>query len=663
MSISYDNNIFRQIISFNKNKLLQTSSIQGPTGPLGNTGPTGNTGSTGSTGPSGNTGSTGSTGPTGNTGSTGSTGPSGNTGSTGSTGPIGSSPRGNTAVVDAVYGNDSTASIGGSPYLSIQAALSSVSSGQTVWVLPGTYTLSSGITIPNGTSIRGLSLQTTTLQMNVTSSTTMITMGENCRVEDLTINLTCTGSTDNVILKGIVFGGTSSQTSKLRTCVVTVRNSVMSKTLTSTVTGVDFLGTGVLNPTSFSFNSLKGSTINVYSNGKGNKRGILVSNSNQASTRDLNVYVAQPTDTDSTGSYVGIETADPSNTGSIQIRSTTVGVTFPILSQAYTASDILQTNPATIIDPSYLASAGIQIGPGSDLVTKSAGNKGFSTYVYPTIIYYGLRGNVSTSPAGGWLWPGTTAVSSGVFPDIGTPPPYFRVQQPALISGLSGSLNVVPASGTVTLSVQYTPIGDQQPNVGPAIFTGSISGKTLTVTSISSGTIQIGQLITGSGVSNRTYIISGSGLVWNVSNSQSVASTSMTSTCYTSGAIFNGTIATTTLTVTSLTSGTIQIGQFVSAVSGSTSGSTGVSNGTYIVSGSGSTWTLNQSNNVNSPVAMRSYSIIPTAFEIVFTPSVINSNFYNSSTRLNTGDRILLYLNYNGSIGNAHDVTAQIDLF
>jgi hypothetical protein len=72
---------------------------------------------------------------------------------------------------------------------------------------------------------------------------------------------------------------------------------------------------------------------------------------------------------------VGVETNDTSDTGSIQLRTTTVGVTTPTAGQSYTASDILQTNPTTIDNPSYLASAGIQIGPGVDLVTKSAGGK------------------------------------------------------------------------------------------------------------------------------------------------------------------------------------------------------------------------------------------------------------------------------------------------
>ena len=145
------------------------------------------------------------------------------------------------------------------------------------------------------------------------------------------------------------------------------------------------------------------------------------------STRDTNIYVAAPTNTASTGSYVGVETNDTTNLGSIQLRTTTVGVVRPTTGQTYSASDILQTTPATMTDPTYLASPGIQVGPGVDLVTKSAGNKGFSVYTYPTTVYYGLRGDISAGSSGGYLWPGTTVASGGGttngFPDTGTPPP------------------------------------------------------------------------------------------------------------------------------------------------------------------------------------------------------------------------------------------------
>jgi hypothetical protein len=376
---------------------------------------------------------------------------------------------GNTLRVDAVYGNDSTASIGGSPYRTVQAAVAASSSGQTILVATGTYTLSTGITLPAGVSLRGQSVQTTIIQLVATGNQTLLTMGENTRVEDLTFNLTSTG---HYTLIGVAFGGTTTATAKLRTSVVTVNNSSASTGGSSTVTGVLASGTGSLGAGSFSFNSLKGSTISVYSNGGGNKRGVLVNNTNIISTRDVNIYVAQPTTTSSTGSYVGVETADANNTGSIQLRATTIGVVTPTSGQTYTASDILQTNPTTITNPTYLASAGIQIGPGTDLVTKSAGEKGFSTFIYPTIVYYGLKGMIKDATNGAYLWPGTQAITGGIFPDSGTPPAYYRIQQPCLLSGISAGLNQVAGTGySVTLLVKYTPIA-----------TGTVTDTPFTVT-------------------------------------------------------------------------------------------------------------------------------------------------------------------------------------
>jgi hypothetical protein len=63
--------------------------------------------------------------------------------------------------------------------------------------------------------------------------------------------------------------------------------------------------------------------------------------------------------------------------------------------------------------------------------------------------------------------------------------------------------------------------------------TSSISGTTLTVGSVSSGTIIAGMVLTGTGVTAGTYIVSGSGLSWTVSTSQTVASTTITGTAYT----------------------------------------------------------------------------------------------------------------------------------
>jgi hypothetical protein len=386
-------------------------------------------------------------------------------------GPTGTTTLGRVIIVDQINGDDVLGVPGEYPYETIEGAISAIGSsslsGWTIWVMPGTYELSARITIPDNCCLRGLNVQTCIIQLQASASATMISMGAYCRVEDLTLNLSCTGAQDNVSLVGIEFpdvsGVATTQTSKLRTCVLNVNNSSMGVDLNSDVTGVLASGTGAISSSTFSFNSVKGSTINVLSNGGGLKRGILVSNSNQMSTRDTNIFVAAPSDTASTGSYVGVETNDVSvsELGSIQLRSTTVGVVRPGAGESYTASDILQTTPADITNPTYLASAGIQVGPGVDLVTKTAGGLGFSTYNYPTTLYYGLRGDLKSGTSGAYMWPGTQAVSGGVFPDPTTTyPAYYRTQQPFILSGLNAHLTGAPGTGhSTTVQIRRTPAG------------------------------------------------------------------------------------------------------------------------------------------------------------------------------------------------------------
>jgi hypothetical protein len=387
-------------------------------------------------------------------------GPTGSTavvpGPTGVTGPP--MGLGNVLIVDDVNGNDSTASVGGSPYKTIETAINAATSGKTIWVMPGIYNLSAGIVLPAGICLRGLNIQTCIIQMlGVEADTILLTMGESCRVEDLTLKLSSNGHYN---LTGIDYIGTTSQTSKLRTCVLTVDNSGSSDTGLSDVCGIKFSGTGSFNESIFSFNSVKGSTVNVKSNGDGRKRGFLITDSNQVSTRDTNIYVASPISAPVGSSYVGIETADPNGIGSIQTRTTSIGA--PKQFNTFTSSDILQTHPQSLSNPTYLASAGIQIGPATDLVTKSAGGKPFSTYAYPTTIFYGIKGLLKTSSNNGttgYCWIGTQAATNGQFPDPTIPAAFYRVQQPAILSGMSINCNVGPGSNhTTTFKVYRTPV-------------------------------------------------------------------------------------------------------------------------------------------------------------------------------------------------------------
>jgi len=132
-------------------------------------------------------------------------------------------------------------------------------------------------------------------------------------------------------------------------------------------------------------------------------------------------------------------------------------------------------------------------------------------------------------------------------------------------------------------------------NPSNAIFTGSISGTTLTVTAVSSGTIGINQSLSGVGVTSETIITAlgtGTGGVgtYTVNLSQTLASGPLNSS--TVGAKFTASISGTTMTVTAVASGTIYLGQTIQGT-GDTAGTivsaflTGTGGtGTYTVSAS-----------------------------------------------------------------------------
>lgn len=128
-----------------------------------------------------------------------------------------------------------------------------------------------------------------------------------------------------------------------------------------------------------------------------------------------------------------------------------------------------------------------------------------------------------------------------------------------------------------------------------AVFRGSISGTTLTIASVSSGTIAIGQQVLGIGVANETVITAGSGTSWTVNISQTVAAESMSTAA--TGAVFTGAITGTTLTVASVASGTLYVGQTVQG--------TGVTANTMITAlgtgtGGAGTYTVSTSQTVSS---------------------------------------------------------------
>jgi hypothetical protein len=228
----------------------------------------------------------------------------------------------------------------------------------------------------------------------------------------------------------------------------------------------------------------------VKSNGSGKKRGILVTGSTTVTVRDVNIYVAAPpTNSAFAGSYVGVETADPSGNGSIQLRTTTVGCVLKTGIQTYTASDILQTTPASLSNPTYLASPGIQIGPGTDLVTKTAGEAPFSPFIYPTTLLFGGLGQI-TNTTTGYLIPNVIQFSNSGATRYPTLYPRFsyRVQQPLIVSGMMVKVGAAPggtptahtATFTLCKNVPTNVSDPTSPTAYTTIFTLTLTGTELT---------------------------------------------------------------------------------------------------------------------------------------------------------------------------------------
>jgi hypothetical protein len=276
-----------------------------------------------------------------------------------------------------------------------------------------------------------LSTQTTRITLagsNPGGTVTMITMGANTRIEDVTMTLTSTDPTTNLV--GVNTPGSTSITAKLRTCVLTVDNRTVPTGSTTDVYGILDNGSGTLGPASFSFNFTRGVTVNVYSNGGGNKRAVLVATANDISFRDTNFYVAAPTDPASTGSYVGVETTD--NNASAQFR--TSSIRGAPTTGGYTGSDVLQTLPLVGATPGL----GIQAGPGCDFVTRTAGGRAMTTYITPAVLNYSLRGNAPSNPRYFWQGNQTTLDTTEVF---------YRFQQRAILFGVFVNMRTAPGIG------------------------------------------------------------------------------------------------------------------------------------------------------------------------------------------------------------------------
>jgi hypothetical protein len=177
-----------------------------------------------------------------------------------------------------------------------------------------------------------------------------------------------------------------------------------------------------------------------------------------------------------------------------------VGGTFPILLPVAVGLVTLYGNFAvqTVIDANTFTISAPVATPASVAISSIAGNG-----ATVTVNYYG---NYVFAAA-------DTVTLSGAAPYNG-------------LHTIASAPNYYGGLGTFT----YTDTA-----VSTFSATGSISGTTVTFTGGVTGTIRVGNLLVGTGITAGTYILSGAGLIWTVNQSQTVASTTISSTTIVTG--------------------------------------------------------------------------------------------------------------------------------
>jgi hypothetical protein len=382
--------------------------------------------------------------------------------------------RGKTLIVDSVNGNDGygTEYPYSYPFKTVQKAIDLSVSGDTVFLYPGVY--DETLTVKSGIAVRGINTQTVSIsKTNVVSNTTLVTLDSNCRIEDMTMNLT--GATGGITLTGVNLINTAPQTSKIRTTVVNVSNydthpsvayGVLSSGTTSNVTKLT------------SSNAIRASTINVNLGSTGSTGcALLVSGSNLTTCRDCNFFANGPTGySGDTGTHIigcCINSA-VGNTGALGLYSSTLsGATY----------DIAKEN------------GNIFLLGFSDLANNTTNGNSFNVVTQANAQAYGIAGNFNTSGTY-YLVPGSISVG-----DAPTSPYSVTYDQNIVVIGIIINWQgvAIPGGRTITVNIY------KNSALTTPLYTGILNSTTSSIvdrsksfTIYSTDTIIIETVISGS---------------------------------------------------------------------------------------------------------------------------------------------------------------------
>jgi hypothetical protein len=362
---------------------------------------------------------------------------------------------GNTLRVDAVNGNDYLASAASPysvlPFKTIRAALARALPGQTVWVLPGVYeepiegTFVTPILIPDGVSIRGVSSESCIISQGsvegITVDATMVIMGIDTRLEDITISIKAKSS--GIQLIGVDFPSDTAQTSKLRCVDINILQE--GATVNNEIFGIRSAGTSSTeysNQTAVRETSI---TINgPLMQANNTVRGILVEGSNRISVRDSTILI-----TCGAASGIGIETNHAN--AIIDVATTTINAS---------TSDIKQT-------------AGNIILTYTNLFNSTSGGNSFTVASQAAYTNFCIIGNLGTNQTYN-LAPGNLPIGGMPATAIQTP----LTQASILYTGSITFSTPVPTGVTLTLNIYKN--GGPSPVFTVALAAGQTKNSNIT---------------------------------------------------------------------------------------------------------------------------------------------------------------------------------------
>lgn len=376
------------------------------------------------------------------------------TSGSGSTVTINVTNPGNTIRVDAVYGNDATASLTGTPYQTITGALAVAQSGDTVLVYPGTYTITTGMIIPAGVSVVGVSrsagiaaglggspvggviVSYTVEEAYPSANTYAFTMNDSSSIQNIDINVTT--SIDGLTFGGISCSNANISSVRIENCYISVSSTVTSSASAQNVYGV-YVNSNSASSSETQFMRNNTIYVNIANNPSGSTAALaagLYVLEGGVNVSACNIRVTN-SGTNANCSAYGVYLASSAQTSIISASTLYASVGNPSVGTQADADSALTATYSLLLENTTLQNSGLTTAAASQVTTTPS-----------SIQVWSATGTASTG-ATVYLLPGTGSAAT----DYTQPASILTLSRAATIKNLRVTALTGPSSNTNTFTL------------------------------------------------------------------------------------------------------------------------------------------------------------------------------------------------------------------